>query len=217
MMLYILARDHWEKDLKERKYAARCRTDAALKSVTADNDDNNDNDDYGVGGGGNDDDNDDSYNDIEEAAGDIDGSTTTMIINYKEATKQSQSFPYSADGAVGGGGGVLKARTTIDVEVEVIGNRTSGHVMSINGSRTGGCDDDDNDVIDDDNDIDDDDNNMVNDGRKSSSKQQVLNRSKKRKVSSRGMVNVVPKSRRKFLESKSNTGDSKGMIDDDDE
>jgi hypothetical protein len=45
----------------------------------------------------------------------------------------------------------------------------------------------------------------------------VLNRSKKRKVSSRGMVNVVPKSRRKFLESKGNTGDSKGMIDDDDE
>jgi hypothetical protein len=158
MMLYILARDHWEKDLKERKYAARSRTDAALKSITADNDDNNDNDDYGVNGGGNDDDGNDSDNDIEEAAGDIDGSTTTMIINYKEATKQSQSFPYS-----GSGGGVVKARTTIDVEVEVIGNRTSGHVMSIDGSRTGGCDDD-NDVIDDDNDIDDDDNNMVNDG-----------------------------------------------------
>ena len=58
---------------------------------------------------------------------------------------------------------------------------------------------------------------MVNDGRKSSSKQQVLNRSKKRKVSSRGMVNVVPKSSRKFLESKGNTGDSKGMIDDEGE
>jgi hypothetical protein len=223
MMLYILARDHWEKDLKERKYAARCRTDVALKSVVADNDDNDDG-----GGGGNDDDDDDDDDDIEEADGDgsmhINGSTTTMIINYKEATKQSHSYPYSTTVAaaaggggvgVGGVGGVLKARTTIDVEVEVIGNRSSGHIMSINGSRSGGCDDNDDD--NDDNDIDDDDNDMVNDGRKSSSKQQVLNRSKKRKVSSRGMVNVVPKSRRKFLESKGYAGDSKGMIDDGDE
>jgi len=129
----------------------------------------------------------------------IDRSTTTMIINYKEVLQRSRPYPYNS------AAGVLKERATIDIEVEVIGNHArvssaNGHIMNNNGAG-----DVSNDHDHDDNDHDD----VLN---PSSKQHQVLNRSKKRKVSSRGMVNVVPKSRKKYLESKS-SADRGGIHD----
>ena len=205
MMLYLLARDHWEKDLKDRRKAARLRTsnntngnDVRTETQqqqhrdgnTMGSNDDDDNVDHGNdgqchGSSGNHDNNKSRDSSEEEVASDHHAHihrSETMIINHKEDKAKQNHYIY--------GGGVLKPRATIDIEVEVIGR-------SCHGDASEDCD------IDDDGDVD--------DGDMKSTKQPLFNRSKKRKISSRGMINVVPKSRRKLLENK-----NKGMDDGED-